>query len=203
MGVYQTNCYILRTTEATRDCLIVDTGLDADELLNFLNEHNLNPLAVILTHGHVDHTAALPQLRKRYPDINVYIHKLDAEMLTGAETNLSTLAGKRFTTDPADFILQAADQIDIAGISLEVLHTPGHTPGGICLYSKNEAIIFTGDALFAGSIGRTDFPGGNMTQLIDGIKENLFTLPDETAVYPGHGPATTLANEKANNPFLR
>jgi len=202
LGAYQTNCYILRESKAAKDCLIIDTGLEAGELVDFLQRHNLNPVAAILTHGHVDHVEGLAALRGRFPHIKVYIHKLDAGMLTGEKDNLSALAGVLFSPEPADFSLEEGDIIEQANIKLDVLHTPGHTPGGICLYSKNEGIVFVGDTLFADSVGRTDIPGGSTTQLIKSIKQKLCPLPDETVVYPGHGPQTTIAREKENNPFL-
>jgi len=203
LGAFETNCYILRESETTKDCLIVDTGLEAGELINFLQRHKLNPAAIVLTHGHADHIAGVAALRKNFPDIKVYIHKLDAKMLTEANSNMSVFAGKQLTTEPADFSLGDGDVIEQAGIKLKVLHTPGHTQGGICLYSKDERIVFTDDTLFADSVGRTDLPGGNMTQLIKSIKEKLFTLPDETVCFPGHGPSTTISQQKANNPFLQ
>jgi len=203
LGAYQTNCYILRESEADKDCLIIDTGLEAGELVDFLQRHELNPVAVVLTHGHADHITGVATLRGQFPDIKIYIHKLDAKMLTEKGCNLSALAGVLFSSKSADFLIEEGDVIEQAGIKLEVLHTPGHTPGGICLYSKHESIIFTGDTLFAGSVGRTDMPGGNMTQLIKSIKEKLSVLPDETAVYPGHGPVTTMAQEKTSNPYLQ
>ena len=203
LGAYQTNCYILRQSEAARDCLIIDTGLEASELLDFLGEHKLNPAAVLLTHVHADHITGVAALRKNFADIKVYIHKLDAKMLTKPTSNLSMLAGKMFRTKPADFLIEEPDVIQQAGIKLEVLHTPGHTPGGICLHSKDDGIIFVGDTLFAGGVGRTDFPGGSMTQLVKSIKEKLLILPDETTVYPGHGPITTIAHERAHNPYLQ
>jgi glyoxylase-like metal-dependent hydrolase (beta-lactamase superfamily II) len=222
LGAYQTNCYILRESKAAtcacvtplsavadskggagKDCLIIDTGLEAGELVDFLEAHKLNPVAVVLTHGHADHIAGLAALRNRFPHIKVYIHKLDAEMLTGEKDNLSFMAGVSFSSEPADFFLEEGDTIEQANIKLDVLHTPGHTPGGICLYSKNESVIFVGDTLFADSVGRTDMPGGSTTKLIKSIKEKLCPLPDETIVYPGHGPQTTIAQEKANNPFLQ
>lgn len=203
LGAYQTNCYILRAGEAAKDCLIIDTGLAADELVDFLKVHNLNPAAVVLTHGHADHITGLAALRSRFPDIKVYIHKLDAEMLTGEKDNLSAMAGISFSPEPADFSLEEGDVIEQANIKLDVLHTPGHTPGGICLYSKADDIVFVGDTLFADSVGRTDIPGGSATQLIKSIKEKLCILPDETVCYPGHGPATTIAQEKAHNQFLQ
>jgi glyoxylase-like metal-dependent hydrolase (beta-lactamase superfamily II) len=202
LGSYQTNCYILRQNEA-KDCLIIDPGLEPAPLLDLLEENQLNPIAIILTHGHADHIAGIPALRQSYPDIKIYIHKLDAIMLTEAQHNLSALADGPFTTDPADFLIDEPDMIDLAGIKLEVFHTPGHTQGGICLYLRDEAILFSGDTLFADSVGRTDFPSGNMAQLTKGIKEKLLILPDQTTVCPGHGPATTIAREKAYNQYLR
>ncbi len=203
LGDYQTNCYVLRTSEKVRHCLIIDTGLDAGELIDFLQRDKLNPSSVVLTHGHADHIAGVPLLRSNYPDIKVYVHKLDAELLTTPTKNLSMLAGKMFKTAPADSVVEEPDVIDQADIKLEVLHTPGHTQGGICLYSKDEGVVFVGDALFAESVGRTDFPGGSMTQLVKAIKEKLLTLPGETVVYPGHGPTTTIGQEKAHNQFLQ
>jgi len=203
LGAYETNCYILRESAAAKDCLIVDAGLGAGQLINFLKEHELNPVAVVLTHGHIDHIAGVAALRAQFADIKVYIHKVDAKMLTEAEHNLSALAGVPFSADPADLFVEGGDVIEQVGIKLQVLHTPGHTPGGICLYSRNEGIVFTDDTLFAGSVGRTDFPNGSMSQLLKSIREKLFTLPDETKTYPGHGPITTIAREKLHNPFLQ
>ena len=202
LGAYETNCYVLRSTPAAEDCLVIDPGMDAEPLMEFLQEQHLNPVAVVLTHGHIDHIAGVAVMREQFPDVKVFIHELDAEMLTEPLTNLSAMTGMAFRTDPQDAILREGDVIEQAGIKLLVFHTPGHTPGGICLYSQNDGVAFVGDTLFADSIGRTDFPGGSMSQLISGVKEKLFTLPDETDVYPGHGPATTIAHEKAHNPFF-
>jgi glyoxylase-like metal-dependent hydrolase (beta-lactamase superfamily II) len=141
-------------------------------------------------------------LRRHFAGIRVYIHKLDSELLSDAVGNLSFMTGLSMTADPADVALEEGDVIDQAGIKLKVVHTPGHTPGGICLYEKDDGVVFVGDTLFAGSVGRTDFPTGNMRQLIQSIKDKLLILPAETKVYPGHGPATTIAAEKADNPFL-
>jgi glyoxylase-like metal-dependent hydrolase (beta-lactamase superfamily II) len=202
LGAYETNCYILRRDGSAKDCIIIDTGLNARELTIFLEQNELDPVVVVLTHGHIDHIAGLVELRRRYLGVKVYIHKLDAEMLTGAASNLSEWTGETFSTGPADFLMKEGDVIELAGIKLEVLHTPGHTPGGVSLYSRDEGIVFVGDTLFAGSVGRTDFPCGSMERLIRSIKEKLLTLPKETVVYPGHGPATTVAREKADNPYL-
>jgi len=202
LGEFQTNCYVLRENDAAKDCLVIDPGLEADELIEFLDEQKLNPIAVLLTHGHIDHIAGVAALRSRFGEIKVYIHNLDAEMLTEPKINLSAMAGAAFVTEPEDVSLKEQDVIDLAGVKLLVLHTPGHTPGGISLYSKEDGVAFVGDTLFADSIGRTDFPGGSMSQLLTSVREKLFTLPEETQVYPGHGPATTIAAEKAHNPFF-
>jgi len=202
LGAYQTNCYVLRDDDSAKDCLIIDPGLEAEELIEFLEKEKLNPVAVILTHGHIDHIAGVEALRNRFPEIKVYIHNLDAEMLTNPNINLSTMSGMKFVTDAEDVSLKERDVIDLADVKLLVLHTPGHTPGGISLYSKKAGVVFVGDALFADSIGRTDFPGGSMSQLLNSVREKLFTLPEQTEVYPGHGPATTIAEEKAHNPFF-
>ncbi len=202
LGGYQTNCYVLRKDDSAKDCLIIDPGLEAAELIEFLDEQKLNPVVVVLTHGHIDHIAGLTVLRNQFPEIKVYIHNLDAEMLTDPNINLSAMSGMTFVTDAEDVSLKNRDIIDLAGMKLRVLHTPGHTPGGISLYSKEAGVVFVGDTLFADSIGRTDFPGGSMSQLLNSVREKLFTLPEETEVYPGHGPATTIATEKAHNPFF-
>jgi hydroxyacylglutathione hydrolase len=202
LGGYQTNCYVLRKDNSAKDCLIIDPGLEAEELLEFIDEQKLNPLAVILTHGHVDHIAGVAALRDRFAQIKVYIHNLDTEMLTNPNINLSAMSGMAIVTEAEDVSLKERDLIDLAGVKLLVLHTPGHTPGGISLYSKQAGVVFVGDTLFADSIGRTDFPGGSMSQLLNSVREKLFTLPEQTEVYPGHGPATTIAAEKAHNPFF-
>jgi len=203
LGAYETNCYILRKSSAANGCVVVDPGLEVEQLLDFIKRHKLNPAAVVLTHGHIDHIGGVGGLRENYPDVKVYIHKLDAKMLENSYSNLSAMMGAAFSTEPADFSLEDGSVIEQAGVKLQVLHTPGHTPGGICLYSKDEGIVFTDDTLFAESIGRTDFQGGSLEQLLKSVSEKLFTLPDDTIVYPGHGPSTTIAREKAHNPFLR
>ncbi len=202
VGSFETNCYVLRSSESQKDCVLIDAGLEAESLIEYLNDNSLNPVAVVLTHGHIDHIAGLELLRQKYDGFKIYIHKLDEQMLEGID-NLSDLAGKNIQQLKPDKLLEDRQVIKIAGIKLEVLHTPGHTPGGICLYSSEEQVVFAGDTIFAGSVGRTDFPGGSTEQLLNSIKEKLLSLPLNTKILPGHGPATSIAIEKKQNPFLQ
>jgi len=203
LGSYQTNSYVARADDNAADCLIIDTGLEAGRLIDFLQAEKLNPVAVVFTHGHADHIEGLSLLRRNWPAITVCIHKLDADSLSNTEKNLSALAGVDFTADPADVILEDGNCIEYAGIKLKVLHTPGHTPGGICLYSRDHNLIFTGDTLFAGSVGRTDFPYADHRRLLESLREKILPLPDRTVAYPGHGPDTDIGSEKKHNPFLQ
>ncbi|MCE5340633.1 MAG: MBL fold metallo-hydrolase [Planctomycetaceae bacterium] len=205
LGAYENNCYILRKDNSA-DCLIIDTGLDNDPLLEYLEQNNLNPLALVLTHGHGDHIAGVEFLREAYKNIKVYIHKADAEMLASAVKNCSAMVGERIESKPADILIEKEGRMDFAGFKFDVLHTPGHTPGGICLYSSENKTIFTGDTLFANSVGRTDFPSYDahkcMQQLIENIQKKILVLPDDTKVLPGHGPASIIRMEKKHNPYL-
>jgi len=203
LGLYENNSYIVRQNETSTDCIIVDTALDVAEMIDYLKDNDLNPVAIVLTHGHMDHIFGVAPLRKAYPEIKVYIHKLDAHMLTDGKANLSMLSGVSFQTNAAEHTFEEPDILKLAGLELQVLHTPGHTPGGVCFYNKQANILFSGDTLFADSIGRTDFPNGSMEQLIEGIKTKLMPLPDETVVLTGHGPKTTIGHEKKYNQYLQ
>ncbi|MHC4758020.1 MAG: MBL fold metallo-hydrolase [Planctomycetota bacterium] len=200
---YETNCYVVRTDADSRDCFLVDTGLEAEPILDYLEKMELTPSAVVLTHGHADHIVGLGEVRVKYPDIKVYIHREDGSMLTDRKDNLCELVGLDFQTEAADVLLEDGDVVAECGIELQVLYTPGHTRGGICLYCEKEGKVFTGDSLFADSIGRIDFPGGNYEQLMQSIKNKLLTLSDETVCLPGHGMRTTIGREKRSNPFLQ
>jgi glyoxylase-like metal-dependent hydrolase (beta-lactamase superfamily II) len=202
LGEFQTNCYVVRQDDAATDCLIVDTGLEAAGLMRFLAQHELTPRAVVLTHGHVDHFVGIEAVRRDFPEVKVYIHKLDAPLLADPAANLSAFAGVPSTADPADVLLEDGDTLTEADVTLRVIHTPGHTPGGICLYAEAEGVLFAGDTLFADGVGRTDFPGGDSQQLVESIRTRLLGLPDETTVCPGHAMRTTIGREKAHNPFL-
>lgn len=203
LGELQTNCYVVRAEESAKDCLVIDPGADPEELIDLLGRQDLNPVATILTHGHADHIVGTAVLRRDYPQMRVYVHRLDAPMLTDPQANLSVYLGRLFAGEPADVLLEDGDTIDLAGVRLNVLHTPGHSPGGVCLYAPQENLVFVGDTLFAGSIGRSDFEGGDENLLLESIRTRLLTLPDATAVYPGHGMRTTIGREKRANPYVR
>ncbi len=203
IGAYENNCYIVRKDQEQKDCVIIDTGLDEDRLIEFLKENDYNPKAVLLTHGHADHIYAVPCIRDNFSEVKVYVHKEDAKALMEPHHNLSMMGGIELKTSPADVQLSDGDVINESGIELRVLHTPGHSPGGICFYNEKEKILFSGDTLFCDSVGRTDLRGGNMQQLLDSIQEKLVSLPDEVKVLPGHGPETTMGNEKRYNQYLQ
>lgn len=198
VGMLGANCYLLGDKES-REALVVDPGGDVPRILQELNKQGLKLKYIINTHGHYDHVAGNDQLREA-TGAEVLIHSLDAEMLTSSRGNLSLLMGFNLALKPADRTLAEGDILRLGEIELKVLHTPGHTPGGICL--QGAGFVIVGDTLFAGSIGRTDFPGGSYTQLLQSIRNRLLTLPDETEVYCGHGPQTTIGEEKVSNPFL-
>jgi glyoxylase-like metal-dependent hydrolase (beta-lactamase superfamily II) len=206
LGEYENNSYIVHKNEKATNCLLIDTGLNTEPLIDFLKGKNLNPEALILTHGHADHIAGVTLLRKNFDKIKVCIHKADSYMLSDAVSNFSHFAGVKIITAPADVLFDKKEQIEYAGLNFTLLHTPGHTPGGICLYNSAEKILFSGDTLFAGSIGRTDFPGYDaqkcFEQLVNNIRKKLFVLPDDTTVLPGHGEETTIKQEKLHNPYL-
>ena len=206
LGSYENNSYIVRKDKESTDCIIIDTGLTAEPLIDFLKKKNLKPNTLILTHGHADHIAGAVSLRKHFDKIKVCIHKADSNMLGDAVRNLSSSAGAKITIAPADVLFDKEEQVEFGGMAFQLIHTPGHSPGGICLYNRDEKILFSGDTLFAGSIGRTDFPGYDsqkcFKQLVDNIKSKLLILLDDTAVLPGHGEDTTIGQEKLHNPYL-
>lgn len=165
-----------------------------------LTEEGVTPKAILLTHGHRDHIGAVPELRKHY-GIPVYVGAEDQEMLGDADKNLSTgLFGKPMTLQ-ADQLLKDKDQLELAGFSIQVFHTPGHTPGGCCFYFPEEQVLFSGDTLFCGSVGRTDFPGGSSSALVTSVRRLLKELPAETEVYPGHENDTSIEQERCWNPY--
>jgi len=199
VGPIEANCYIIGD-EQTKEAVVVDPGAEGSRILNRLEKKGLQCKYIVLTHGHMDHVGALNEVREA-TGAEVMIHKADAGMLTSPSQNLSLFMGAKLKFKEADKLLEDGDKIQLGGITIEVLHTPGHTLGGICLKLDDKNII-TGDTLFAGSVGRSDFPGGSHEQLINSIKTKLMAYPDDTKVYPGHGPSSTIGSEKKHNPFL-
>jgi hydroxyacylglutathione hydrolase len=206
LGAYENNCYTLRKDAAAVDCLIIDTGLSPEPLLDFLRKGGLRPAALLLTHGHGDHIAGARPLRSLWPEMKIGVHKDDVPMLSSPSRNLAATVGEDITSPPADILFDGDTDIEAAGITLRVIHTPGHTRGCVCFYLAAEKMLFSGDTLFAGAIGRTDFPYSLPTDhetLVNNVRTKLLILPPETKVYPGHGPATTLRNEARHNPYLQ
>jgi hydroxyacylglutathione hydrolase len=201
---FQENTYLLWPTGET-DAWIIDPGFPPapEGVIATVDKHHLVPSAIILTHGHSDHIAGVADLRRVYADIPICIPRAEAHFLTDAEANLSAPFGMPIVAPPADRQLEPGTLLTLGGLSFELRDVAGHSPGGIALYCEAAGVTIVGDALFAGGIGRTDFPGSSLDQLLANIAQNLLTLPGETVVYPGHGPATTIATERTENPFVR
>jgi hydroxyacylglutathione hydrolase len=198
VGGIETNCYLIGDD---KEAILIDPGEDASKIIAMIKKRNVKIAKIVITHGHIDHIGAVTEL-KQFAGAPVLIHAEDAIMLTDAMANLSAVFEMPFVADPADGFLKDGDVVNSGDVNLKVLFTPGHTPGGISLYEANAGVVFTGDALFAGSIGRTDFPLSSHEQLIEAIQEKLLSLPNETIVYPGHGPQTTIGEEEEENPWL-
>jgi len=201
LGDFATNCFVVRANEETKECLVIDPGFSPGPLLDFLKENELQPVKILLTHGHCDHIAGIEELQNEYGAIPVWVSREDAKMLESAKLNLSWMTGRSIRLK-ADESLAEGDEVGLDGLELKVLATPGHTTGGVSFYCKQEGVLFSGDTLFAGSIGRDDFPGGDRSVLLASIRDKLLELPEETKVYSGHGPITTVGEEKQTNPFF-
>jgi len=200
---FQENTYIV-WLPGHQDALVIDPGLEPELILDFLRERELTPAAILNTHGHADHIAGNGALKQFYPDARLIIGVNEARLLTDANANMSAPFGMPITSPPADTLVREGDIVDAAGIRLEVFDIPGHSPGHIVfLYHGKPCVVFGGDVLFRGSIGRYDLPNGNGELLLQGIREKLYTLPDDTLVYSGHGPVTTTGHEKQTNPFVQ
>lgn len=198
LGPIMANCYIVGCDE-TKEAVVIDPGDEADKILMSLAESALTVKYIINTHGHFDHVSA----NKRMKDVtgaDLLIHVLDAPMLKQLSTSAGAWGLAAEDSPPPDRTLDEGDIVDFGNISLNVLHTPGHTLGGISLYA--DSAVFVGDTLFAGSVGRTDFPGGDFSTLRESIHNKLFTLADDVTVYPGHMGPTSIGREKRSNPYV-
>ncbi len=200
VGPLQTNCYIV-VDEGTGEAIVIDPGGDADRILAAVERLNAAVRMVVNTHGHFDHIMANREVLEA-TGAPLAIHPADANMLSNPLRSFSFFLGNFRPSPPATVSLEEGAHLRVGSAVLQVLHTPGHSPGSISLWCADEGVLFSGDALFNLGIGRADFPGGSYKVLLQSIRQKLFTLPDETVVYSGHGPKTTIGYERRHNPFL-
>lgn len=201
VGPLGANCYLLGDRPGGTG-VVVDPGGEVDRILALVLRHRLSLQYIVNTHGHVDHIGGNGRLQEA-TGAKIAVHAADAPLLVDPAGNLSLWLGPQLRVEgpPADLLLRQGDELTCGELKLRVLHTPGHTPGSICLLAPG-GVLLTGDTLFAGSVGRTDFPGGDLATLLSSIEQQLLTLPDETRVYPGHGEPTSVGEERRGNPFL-
>lgn len=198
VGVCQTNCYIIYNKD-TNEAMIVDPGDQAEDISMRCRMLGVVPKAILLTHGHFDHMMAAGKLKEEF-HIPIYAAEKEVPLLADARANLSAMWARPVCIKP-DCLVKEGDELDICGFSITVIETPGHTIGGVCFYIPEEEVLLSGDTLFCGSFGRTDFPTGSRSVLARSIREKLFQLPDVTQVYPGHESSTTIGYEKRYNPL--
>lgn len=203
VGMLQTNCYLLGDPQ-TKQAVVIDAGGDGERIIHHIQELGFKLVAIINTHGHFDHVLDAWNLQKRLGG-EIYMNPTDESLLRDPMVGMGAFfgSGSKAPDTKIDHPLKEGDLLTFGSIKLEVFETPGHTPGHVSLYCSEAKIVFVGDTLFAGSIGRTDFPGGSFDALIRSVREKIFPLPGETIVYPGHGPETTVEREKRTNPFFR
>jgi glyoxylase-like metal-dependent hydrolase (beta-lactamase superfamily II) len=199
---FEENTYVVWLPER-RDALVIDPGLEPDLILDCLRDEGLTVAAILNTHGHGDHIGGNEALKSAFPEAPLLIGLNEARLLSDPNANLSAPFGAPIVSPPADRLVREGETVEAAGLQLEVLEIPGHSPGHVVyIYRATPCLVFGGDVLFRGSIGRYDFPGSNGRLLLEGIRGKLFALPPDTVVYPGHGPATTVSYEKRTNPFV-
>lgn len=199
LGVIKTNCYII-SNEKTNEAIILDPADNGEEIIKVLEEQKLIPIAILLTHGHFDHIMGAKDLKQRY-EMPVYASLAEKDLVADVKMNGALLIRKIFTLVP-DLYLNDGEELNLAGINIKVIHTPGHTIGGVCYYIEEESVLFSGDTLFHESVGRTDLPTGNTGLLLESIRQKLFVLQDDVKVYPGHGDTTTIGHERTRNPYF-
>ncbi len=200
---FEENSYVARLDQRN-DCVVIDPGLEPERVIEHIEDQAIVPAAILITHAHADHVGGVAELKQRWPACRVVVGAGDAAGLSDPVANLSAMFGVPLVIPAADDTVHDGDTYSAAGLRLKVLAIPGHSPGHVVYYCQDRqpGMVFVGDVIFAGGIGRTDFPGGSMARLLSGIREKLFTLPDDTLLLPGHGPATTVGEEKRSNPFL-
>lgn len=199
LGMVGTNCYLLCNMDI-KECVLIDPADSQDEISRMINESGCSLKGILLTHGHFDHIMAADAVRDKY-GVKVYASCDEKNTLEQPHINLGEAYGLKLSVK-ADVWHKDGEILKLAGFDIEALHTPGHTEGGSCYYIREIGVIFSGDTLFCGSVGRTDFPGGSMSEIVRSIKEKVMVLPDDTKVYPGHGEGTSVGYERENNPFL-
>ena len=201
---FEENTYIAHFVDSG-DCFVVDPGFEPEKIIDYLEKKKLNPIAVLLTHGHADHIAGIGEIKRKWSDCVVCIGYGDEEKLVDPAKNLSSPFGFPLVVSSAEVLFRDGDSREIAGIPITVRHVPGHSAGHVVYLIDCDAkpILFSGDVIFHGSIGRSDFPDGNPVQLLDSIRRQILTLPDATIIYSGHGPKTTVGAERKHNPFLQ
>jgi len=199
-GSFGVNTYIIGADD-TKDCVVIDPG-GAEPVLDALKQNGLTCKAILLTHGHFDHIGGVRQIKEETGAV-LYVHEADANMLGSNRKNLAVLIGEKVPPTEADVLLHGGETLEIAGLTIKVLHTPGHTKGGVSYVIESERTIFSGDTLFRDSVGRTDFPGGSLDEIRDSVVNVLFALKGDYAVYCGHEENTTLDYERRHNPILR
>jgi glyoxylase-like metal-dependent hydrolase (beta-lactamase superfamily II) len=199
LGPFMTNCMLVRPDAHSKRAWIADVGFEPDALLDRASEFEVE--AIVLTHCHADHIAGVMEARRRLGPVPIIAPAAEVSWLNDPQANLSASLGLNVTAPEPERTLSGGEDIDLCGQSWKVFATPGHSPGSISLY--HEPVVIVGDVLFAGSIGRTDFPGSSFEMLAQSIREHLYTLPGETMVYPGHGPTTTIEHECTSNPYVR
>jgi len=200
---FQEQCYIVRRRDAS-ECVVIDPGLEPDRIVEQLQRDGLEPVAILNTHGHCDHIGGNELLKSRYPSATLAIGRLDSPMLNDPVLNCSELfMGTGIRSPAADRELDDGAALEFAGLAIRVLHLPGHSPGHVGYLIEDEPpLLFAGDVLFAGGIGRADLPGGDFDTLIETIRDRLFPLPGNTIVLPGHGPVTSIDIERRSNPWV-
>jgi glyoxylase-like metal-dependent hydrolase (beta-lactamase superfamily II) len=211
LGPFETNTLLVRPPAGPQGmdpagpglCWVVDPSFGPAPVLRRMAELNVRPAAVVLTHAHVDHIAGVADVLRAYPGTPVWVHGAEAGWLNDPLLNLSAMMGMPVTAPGPHRLLADGDTLELGSTRWRVVHTPGHSPGGVVFYHAESGQALSGDAIFAGSIGRTDFPGSDPEELERSIRTRIYTLPDGTRLYPGHGPPTTVGREKRSNPFVR